>query len=62
VVLEAPTAMCNAAAMCLGASHNGSTADEQVSFTANPTSNYWIIVDGKSGVSSPYTVTVGGCP
>jgi hypothetical protein len=64
IILEAPTAACNAAAPCVGASSNGSTADESLTFTADPAKNYWFVVDGRNGASSPYTLTVAGtgCP
>jgi hypothetical protein len=62
IVLEAGTA-CDPGAACLGASANGGTADEAVTFTADPAKTYWLIVDSKTETPSPYTLTVArGCP
>jgi hypothetical protein len=64
LVLEAPAALtCDPTAACVTQSITGGTADEKVTFTADPTKKYWIVVDGKNGAISAYTLAItAGCP
>ena len=67
VVLDAgpasSTNVCNPTAACVGSSvATGSTA-EKVTFTADPSRRYWLVVDGKAGAISAYTLAItAGCP
>jgi hypothetical protein len=64
IVVEADAAgNCNPTAACVAASTNRGTADEKVTFTADPTRGYFLIVDGQAGAVSSYTLAVtAGCP
>jgi hypothetical protein len=55
--------MCDPTAACVTASTNAGASAERVTFTADPLKRYWLVVDGKNGAISPYTLAVtAGCP
>jgi hypothetical protein len=64
IVMEAgASSACNPAATCVAATALGTSSEKITNFTADPTKTYWLIVDGKDGAVSPYTLAVtGGCP
>ncbi len=62
IVLEAPASMCAPNNTCVKYSNNTGNTSEKVTFTADPAKKYWLIVDGKNGATSPYTLAVtDGC-
>jgi hypothetical protein len=55
--------MCSVTAACFASSVTAGTADEKVTFTTTAGHDYWIIVDGKNGAVSRYTLAItNGCP
>lgn len=63
IVLETSAESSCDATACVAASTNSGTADEHVTFTANPGKYYWIVVDGVNGATSRYFLEVtSGCP
>jgi hypothetical protein len=64
LVLEtASSSMCDPTATCKASSKLLGTSNESVTFTADPSKKYWIIVDGKADAISPYFLNVtAGCP
>jgi hypothetical protein len=64
IVMQATaTSTCDPAATCVAATATGTTSEKISNFTADPTKSYWLIVDGKNGAISPYTLAItGGCP
>ncbi len=60
---SASTPTCSVTAACFAQSVNAGTADESVTFTTTAGHDYWIIVDGKNGAVSRYTLAItDGCP
>jgi len=64
IVVEADAAgNCSPTAACVAASTNRGLLDEKLTFTADPTRGYFLIVDGQAGAVSSYTLAVtAGCP
>ncbi|MFI5289810.1 MAG: PPC domain-containing protein, partial [Polyangia bacterium] len=63
VIEQGASGICDPSATCVAASSNTGTADESVTFTADPTKSYYFVVDGKNGATSPYTLAItNGCP
>jgi hypothetical protein len=60
---SAASPACSASAACFASSTNAGTADETVTFPTTAGKAYWIIVDGKNGATSRYTLAItNGCP
>jgi len=64
ILMEATaTNTCDPAAMCVASTAMGTASEKITNFTADPAKKYWLIVDGKSGAISPYTLAItAGCP
>jgi hypothetical protein len=57
------TNSCSPSATCLTQSTNSGNADEKVTFQADAGKTYYLVVDGKNGAMSQYTLAVtDGCP
>jgi hypothetical protein len=54
---------CQPSASCLAQSLNNGNADEKVTFAAEANKSYYVIVDGKNGATSQFTLAItDGCP
>jgi Dictyostelium (slime mold) repeat/Bacterial pre-peptidase C-terminal domain len=64
IVQEVPVGgACSPTAACFASSTNAGTLDESVTFTTTSGKSYLIIVDGKNGATSRYTLAItDGCP
>ena len=61
--LATVTNVCDPTLACLASSVAVGPAAEKLTFTADPTHRYWLIVDGKAGAISAYTLAItAGCP
>jgi hypothetical protein len=63
IAIEIPSgSSCTPSATVKAVSTNSGTADETVTFTATQGKYYYLIVDGKNGATSPYTIAItNGC-
>jgi hypothetical protein len=54
---------CTPTAACVGSSTNSGNTSEKVVFQGDPTKTYYLVVDGKNGATSGYTIAItDGCP
>ena len=63
-LIEAPSQnTCEPTATCVASSKTAGMASESMTFTADPTKRYYIVLDGYNGAISPYTLAItAGCP
>jgi hypothetical protein len=64
IVIEAGTgSTCSPTAACVASSKVVGTGNEKVTFTADSTKDYYVVVDGRNGATSQYTLAItDGCP